>query len=71
MSKAYKLRTAAITRAAQSAERSGSATSLVITPVKGGSQEPGRTLSVRSRRTDHRPSGPGITNQAVAAQRVN
>jgi U4/U6 small nuclear ribonucleoprotein PRP31 len=35
LSKANKLRTAALTRAAQSAETSGMATSLSITPVKG------------------------------------
>jgi U4/U6 small nuclear ribonucleoprotein PRP31 len=35
MSKATKLRTAALTRAAQAAQTSGTATSLSITPVQG------------------------------------
>ena len=35
MSKANKLRTAALTRAAQSAQTSGTATSLTVTPVQG------------------------------------
>lgn len=35
MSKSNKLRTAALTRAAQSAQTSGTATSLTVTPVQG------------------------------------
>ena len=67
MSKANKLRTAALTRAAQQSgtHTSGTATSLTVTPVQG-------TLStaVNVQEFADTPQGFEITNSAAASQRV-
>jgi len=65
LSKANKLRTAAITRSAQTAQSSGTATSLSVTPAQGVPRYLCNSLTP----TD---AGPGfeLTNRAISAQRV-
>jgi U4/U6 small nuclear ribonucleoprotein PRP31 len=66
MSKANKLRTAAITRSAQlgGTQTSGTATSLSVTPAQGLA-----SLSSNVHSLTH-PPGFELTNRAAAAQRV-
>ena len=67
MSKANKLRTAAITRSAQlgGTQTSGTATSLSVTPAQGLASN----IVFRGSRSDLR-LGFELTNRAAAAQRV-
>jgi U4/U6 small nuclear ribonucleoprotein PRP31 len=66
MSKANKLRTAAITRSAQlgGSQTSGTATSLSVTPAQGETFIFFEATNLTS------PSGFELTNRATAAQRV-
>ena len=66
MSKKNKLRTAAITRSAQQAESSGTATSLSVTPAQGKQHIFHAVIDPRVTKI----SGFELTNRAAAAQRV-